>query len=195
MSYCLRSLPGLLALVLLVACGGAPSEPTATSTPATEQATARPTTAATSPQGSPAAASATAATQPPADDAPLADVVSVEVSGEPGNYTFSVGISSPDTGCEQYADWWEVVSEDGELLHRRILLHSHTDEQPFVRSGGPVPIEPDTVVWVRAHMNNGGYGGQAWRGSVQEGFAQAEHAPDFAADLANEPPLPDGCAF
>ena len=83
--------------------------------------------------------------------APAADVIGVQVSGAPGAYQFNVTIKSPDTGCQQYADWWEVVSEDGRLLYRRVLLHSHVDEQPFTRSGGPVPIQADTVVWVRAH--------------------------------------------
>ena len=90
-----------------------------------------------------------------------ADVIAVQASGSPGAYQFNVGIRSPDKGCAQYADWWEVVSTDGKLLYRRVLLHSHVDEQPFTRSGGPVPIQPDTVVWVRAHMNTGGYGGAA----------------------------------
>ena len=137
------------------------------------------------------------ATLPPEDDAvvALADVISVEASGEPGAYRFSVGIRSPDTGCDQYADWWEVVSEEGELIYRRVLLHSHVDEQPFVRSGGPINIEADTVVWVRAHMNTGGYGGAAFRGSVGEGFAEAALDVAFAAELEGEPPLPDGCAF
>lgn len=39
-----------------------------------------------------------------------ADVTSVIISGEDSQYQFMVTISSPDTGCEQYADWWEVLS-------------------------------------------------------------------------------------
>jgi len=39
----------------------------------------------------------------------LASVTSVVVSGEAGNYALDVTIESPDTGCNQYADWWEVV--------------------------------------------------------------------------------------
>lgn len=62
-------------------------------------------------------------------------------------------------------------------------------------SGGPVPITADTVVWVRAHRNTGGYGGAAFRGSPASGFVRAELAPSFAAGLARQPPLPDGCAF
>ena len=124
-----------------------------------------------------------------------ADVIAVQASGSPGAYQFNVGIRSPDKGCAQYADWWEVVSTDGKLLYRRVLLHSHVDEQPFTRSGGPVPIQPDTVVWVRAHMNTGGYGGAAFKGSVKAGFARAEPPANFAAGLAKLPPLPDGCDF
>lgn len=127
--------------------------------------------------------------------APVADVLAVEATGEPGAYRFEVRISSPDTGCDQYADWWEVLSEDGELLYRRILAHSHVDEQPFVRTGGPVAVEPDRVVWVRAHMNPGGYGGQAMRGSVAGGFEPAELDPGFAREVVEQEPLPEGCRF
>lgn len=124
-----------------------------------------------------------------------ADVIAVQASGQPGAYQFNVGIRSPDKGCAQYADWWEVVSTDGKLLYRRVLLHSHVDEQPFTRSGGPVPIQPDTVVWVRAHMNTGGYGGMAFKGSVKTGFKQAMPDAEFATGLAKQAPLPDGCDF
>ena len=125
----------------------------------------------------------------------VADIVSVKVSGSPGAYDFDVGVRSKETGCRQYADWWEVVSEDGKLLYRRVLLHSHVDEQPFSRSGGPVAIQAHTVVWVRAHMNPGGYGGVAYKGSPQSGFGAAPLPADFAAGLGKAPPLPDGCAF
>ncbi len=124
-----------------------------------------------------------------------ADVISVQASGQPGAYQFNVGIRSRDLGCAQYADWWEVVSTDGKLLYRRVLLHSHVDEQPFTRSGGPVPIQLDTVVWVRAHMNTGGYGGIAFMGSPKTGFIQAMPDAKFAADLARQAPLPSGCDF
>lgn len=129
------------------------------------------------------------------DTAELANVIGVQASGSAGSYTFSVEISSPDEGCQKYADWWEVLTEDGQLLYRRVLLHSHAGEQPFVRSGGPVDIAAEQVVWVRAHMNPGGYGGAAFKGSPQSGFEQADLSPDFAADAGSQPPLPDGCAF
>ena len=104
-------------------------------------------------------------------------------------------VASPDTGCDQYADWWEVFSEDGQLLYRRILLHSHVGEQPFVRSGGPVNIAADTVVYVRAHMNTIGYGGMLMKGTVQDGFKPAEVEAGFGSGLERVPPQPEDCAF
>ena len=73
----------------------------------------------------------------------VGDVEGVTVSGDPGRYDFAVTLASPDLDCSRYADWWEVVSGEGELLYRRILNHSHADEQPFTRSGGPVATEAD----------------------------------------------------
>lgn len=123
-----------------------------------------------------------------------ADVLSVRVQGSPGAYSFSVEVQSPDTGCERYADWWEVVSVEGKLIYRRILLHSHVDEQPFVRSGGSIGATADEMVYVRAHLNSGGYG-RALRGTAEADFEEADLAPDFAAGLQTAPPQPSGCAF
>lgn len=131
---------------------------------------------------------------PPTDVAETADVTAASASGEPGRYTFSVTIASPDTGCERYADWWEVVDADGRLLYRRILLHSHVDEQPFTRSGGPVPVAASDPVWVRAHLSTGGYG-RAMTGTVEAGFGAAVPPDGFGAGLEAEAPQPDGCAF
>ncbi len=130
----------------------------------------------------------------PSASGALADVVEVAVSGQDAT-TFSVSIRSPDTGCSQYADWWEVLDEDGALVTRRVLGHSHVDEQPFTRSGSPVDIDPTATFWVRAHMNPGGYGGQAMVGSPADGFVAGELSADWAADVGTQAPLPDGCAF
>ena len=124
-----------------------------------------------------------------------ADVTAVQVSGEPGAYTFAVTVSSPDTGCDQYADWWEVISAEGQLIYRRVLLHSHASEQPFTRTGGPVEIQEGEVVWVRAHVNNGGYGGAALSGSVDSGFTAQQLDAGFAAAAATQGPLPVDCDF
>ena len=125
-----------------------------------------------------------------------ADVTAVRASGSPGAYTFSVTIQSPDTGCDQYADWWEVLTPEGELVYRRILAHSHVDEQPFTRSGGPVDVQASARVILRAHMSVGGYGGTAFAGSVGSGFsADPSLTAEFAPDLSEASPLPSQCAF
>ena len=122
-------------------------------------------------------------------------VQNVEVSGDEMGYTFSVEVLSPDEGCQRYADWWEVLDEDGSLIYRRILAHSHVNEQPFVRSGGPVPIPADQTVVVRAHMHPDGYGSKAMKGSPQAGFEQATLDNGFANELEQSDPLPSGCDF
>ena len=126
-----------------------------------------------------------------------ANVVSINVSGSENNYTFAATLKSPDKGCSQYANWWEVISTDGRLIYRRILAHSHVSEQPFTRSGGPVNIRDDSVVIVRAHMHPSGYGSGeiAMKGSVKTSFSAYEIAEDFAATLEDQDPLPSGCAF
>ncbi|MGB7440218.1 MAG: hypothetical protein WA919_04060 [Coleofasciculaceae cyanobacterium] len=126
---------------------------------------------------------------------PSAEVLSVSTTGSPGSYTFSVTIDSTDTGCDQYADWWEVLSEEGELIYRRVLLHSHVDEQPFTRSGGLVAIATNQVVIVRGHMHPSGYGTQAQRGTVAEGFKPVTLPQGFAAAVASQEPQPPGCNF
>ena len=129
-------------------------------------------------------------------DAVQADVLAVSTFGDAGEYTFSVTVSSPDTGCDQYADWWEVISNNGNLIYRRILNHSHVDEQPFTRDGGPVPVQPDDIVIVRAHMNKAGYGGAAKRGSINDGFEDApDITSDFAKEVESQEPLPDDCLY
>ena len=137
---------------------------------------------------------------------PYANVTAVAVTGTSGSFTFNVTIESADIDCSQYADWWEVLTNDGSLVYRRILEHSHTDANgssdtdapgnTFTRNGGPVPVSESDVVVVRAHMSVGGYNGAVMRGSVTDGFAQApEIGGDFAAGVEHEDPQPNGCEF
>jgi len=140
------------------------------------------------------------------DHVPYANVVAVVTSGDDGAYNFSVSVESSDTGCDEYANWWEVLTEDGELSYRRIIDHSHTDANgasdanapgnTFTRGGGPVPIGAATTVIVRAHMSVGGYNGMALRGSVDAGFTQAPDIDaDFAAGVETAAPQPTNCTF
>lgn len=125
-----------------------------------------------------------------------AHVTDVGVAGKPGNYRFTVTVKSPDKGCTEYADWWEVISDNGsQLLYRRILMHSHVNEQPFSRSGTKVDLKPTDRVIIRVHMNTTGYSPYAFRGSVAEGFKAVELDRNFAAQLSEIPPLPSSCAY
>lgn len=129
---------------------------------------------------------------------PSVDVISVRAVGESGAYTVYVTIRSDETGCDRYADWWEVLTPEGELVYRRILDHSHPDDQPFERFGGPVAIEASEEVVVRGHLHSdregeGGYVGQAMRGSIAGGFSEWAAPASFAPEV--EGPLPESCLF
>lgn len=119
------------------------------------------------------------------------------IEATPGNsgYSFAVTVESNDTGCDRYANWWEVVAPEGKLMYRRILAHSHVDEQPFTRSGGPVAVGEADVVVVRSHTNTDGYSTQAIKGSISEGFSSTVLPKDFAVELAEADPQPSDCAF
>lgn len=140
------------------------------------------------------------------EDTIFAHVRAVATSGSAENYTFNVSVESADIDCSQFANWWEVLSENGELLYRRIIDHSHTDENgtsdagapgnTYTRSGGPVDIAENELVYVRAHMNTGGYNGDILVGSVESGFKVATHlASDFAAAVEFQEPQTDRCDF
>ena len=124
-----------------------------------------------------------------------ANVTAVSTQGSTGAYRFAVTLKSDETGCEQYADWWEVLSVKGELLYRRILVHSHPDTQPFTRSGGSVKIKADDIVYVRAHMNKLGYVGDVFKGTVLTGFKKVTKVPKFSKNVEKQQPLPNGCTF
>ena len=93
-----------------------------------------------------------------------ADVIAVKVTPEVGSsegdstYRFDVTVSSDDQGWEKYADWWEVLDEDGSRLGQRLLTHPHDTEQPFTRSQSGIPVGGEQVI-VRAHDSQLGYCG------------------------------------
>ena len=123
------------------------------------------------------------------------NVIAVDVNGISGSYSFAVTLQSEETGCDQYADWWEVLAEDGSLLYRRILYHSHPTDQPFKRSGGSVRIGAQETVYVRAHMNTSGYNGDVFKGSVQGGFTKSSDTIAQSDEVILSAPQPNGCAF
>ncbi|MDF1875140.1 hypothetical protein JHD48_05285 [Sulfurimonas sp. SAG-AH-194-I05] len=124
-----------------------------------------------------------------------ANVTKVVVNGSENKYKFSVTLKSDETGCEQFANWWEILSKDGTLLYRRILVHSHPDTQPFTRSGSRVKIKKTDTVYIRAHMNNVGYSGDIYVGSVQNGFSKLKKKVVFDLNIVHLAPLPSGCLY
>jgi len=91
-----------------------------------------------------------------------ADVLDVSVScSSQSNCRFDVTVRHDDDGWEHYANRWEILSPDGEILATRELLHPHDNEQPFTRSLDKVKI-PDELkeVVIRAHDLIHGDGGK-----------------------------------
>ena len=98
-----------------------------------------------------------------------ADVLFVRaVQEEAGTWTFSVTVRHADTGWQDYANGWDLVTSDGTILKpdpespfTRLLLHPHVDEQPFTRSQTRVLIPQGvTRLLVRAHDLKAGFGGK-----------------------------------
>lgn len=89
------------------------------------------------------------------------EVTAVEVRADgSGAYSFAVTLRHADTGWDHYANRWEILTMEGEILATRTLFHPHVDEQPFTRSLGGVVVPGGTVsVRVRSHDSVHGYGG------------------------------------
>lgn len=89
-----------------------------------------------------------------------ADVLEADVSCN-GHCRFSVTVEHADEGWDHYADKWEILDADGDVIAVRELAHPHENEQPFTRSLGNVEM-PDGLdnVTVRAHDSVHGYGGR-----------------------------------
>lgn len=165
----------LISIVGLAACVPAPSED---SFPANDPLpTLEPTRTI--------AATATITVQPmpssalPDLDMREANVLAVEFEQlEDGRYRFDVTLIHDDDGeAPEYADGWQVESEDGALLGQRSLTHAHGN-QPFTRS---LTIEIPAgiaIVIVRGHDMQHAFGGQSMRVNLQTG----ECVPIFLGD-------------
>ena len=56
------------------------------------------------------------------------EVTAVEVHAESaGTYSFSVTLRHADTGWDHYADRWQVLTMDGDVLEPRTLFHPHVN--------------------------------------------------------------------
>lgn len=94
--------------------------------------------------------------------ADVADVTNAEIInlGE-DRYTFIVTVKHPDEGWHHFADRWEILTPDREIITGRVLRHPHVEEQPFTRTLPNVilPAEIGEVI-IRAHCLKDGFGGQ-----------------------------------
>ncbi|MGJ8581008.1 MAG: hypothetical protein ACSHWR_01705 [Psychromonas sp.] len=90
----------------------------------------------------------------------FAQVTYVEaVQNEKGTWCFTTQVQHNDQGWAHYADAWQVLDLQGNVLGERKLLHPHDNEQPFTRSLCNVQIKPDVQkVVVRAKCNVHGWG-------------------------------------
>ena len=91
-----------------------------------------------------------------ADDAIIENAAA---TGGGNTWSFSVTLRHGDTGWDDYADGWRVVTADGTELGMRVLYHPHVDEQPFTRSLSGVSI-PDGIdeVYIEARTLPDGWG-------------------------------------
>ena len=83
-------------------------------------------------------------------------------------WSFSVTLKHADSGWEHYADAWQVVDAQGEVLGTRTLFHPHENEQPFTRSLNGVAISDSlTTVYIKAHDNVHGWAKQRFEIGLQ----------------------------
>jgi len=90
------------------------------------------------------------------------EIVNVEVVCS-SSCTFSVTLKHGDEGWDHYANQWDVMTMDGNLLKSRVLYHPHVDEQPFTRSLSGVKIPAGTRrVKIRAKDLKHGYSSEEY---------------------------------
>lgn len=89
-----------------------------------------------------------------------ADVLGAEISANGnGSFRIDVTVRHDDKGWEHYANRWDVLDQDGNVLGSRVLAHPHDNEQPFTRSltlNIPAGI---SVIVIRANDSVHGLGG------------------------------------
>ncbi|MFD0917919.1 hypothetical protein ACFQ14_16050 [Pseudahrensia aquimaris] len=94
-----------------------------------------------------------------------ADVVGVsKVQASDGSWRFRVTVAHGDEGWEHYANSWQVLAPNGQVIATRVLAHPHVEEQPFTRnkSGIVIPEGVDEVI-VRAGDSVHGFSGKTMR--------------------------------
>ena len=77
-----------------------------------------------------------------------------------GTYDVFVTLSSPYDTPQRYADGWQTLDPDGNVLGTHTLLHDHAAEQPFTRvqRGVTIPAGIESVT-VQGRDQANGFGG------------------------------------
>ncbi|MGB3210081.1 MAG: hypothetical protein WBB19_05180 [Desulforhopalus sp.] len=98
-----------------------------------------------------------------------ADVLEVRIEKTDDGYlNVYATVQHDDEGMEHYADRWEILDMEGNLLDERILRHPHS-AAPFTRSILRARLPKGTgKIRVRAHDNVHGYGGKVMETVVPE---------------------------
>jgi hypothetical protein len=76
----------------------------------------------------------------------IVDVTANKTAQE--TYHFNVTLKHADTGWDHYANQWQVLTPEQQVLGTRTLFHPHVNEQPFTRSlgGVKVPANVTTII-------------------------------------------------
>jgi hypothetical protein len=91
------------------------------------------------------------------------EIVHTTFTFQNGAWHVSTTLRHNDTGWDHYADAWQVVDGQGQVLGKRVLYHPHENEQPFTRSD-MINIPADVgVVYVEAHDKVDGWSKQRVR--------------------------------
>ena len=92
-----------------------------------------------------------------------AEVVDAGAERAGGGWTVTATLRHGDTGWDDYADGWRVLTEEGDVVGTRTLAHPHVDEQPFTRSLSGVAI-PDGAarVLIETSTTATGWGGERY---------------------------------
>lgn len=94
-----------------------------------------------------------------------ADVVSATATPTGGDtWRIEATVRHADEGWDHYANAFEVLDPQGQVLGVRELLHPHVNEQPFTRSLSGVVIPPEMAfITIRAKDSVHEYGGAEFR--------------------------------
>ena len=88
-------------------------------------------------------------------------VVAAEARQAGGGWQVEVTLRHGDTGWDDYADGWRVVTAEGEVVATRPLLHPHVEEQPFTRALTGVALPPGAL-FVESSTSVTGWSGERY---------------------------------